>query len=110
LSVIVPDDGYFRNALCAINKISTFLLYWNVSKDLYSIAPSIILICYSVSNVIVRYINIFVHVILWNITISKWKKNGISHAEATFISLRDVTVQTPHTGVHNKYVIPYQAW
>jgi hypothetical protein len=37
------------------------------------------------------------------------KKKGISHAEATFMSLRDATVQTPHTGVHKKYVIPYQA-
>jgi hypothetical protein len=26
------------------------------------------------------------------------------------MSLRDATVQTPHTGVHKKYVIPYQAW
>jgi hypothetical protein len=26
----VPDEGYSRNAVCALNLISTFLLIWNL--------------------------------------------------------------------------------
>jgi len=34
LALIVPDQGYFRNASCALNLISTFLFHFlHITKD-----------------------------------------------------------------------------